>query len=112
VNADGKLPSKEVLSPLEYEMSQRSKVCGVDVHKQFFVAALLSQSGGSTLKRFQSDKPGLLEFKEWLLNEHCELVALESTGIYWYSIYSTLEDHIEVIVANPYLIKNIPGREN
>jgi transposase len=111
VNADGKLPSKEVLSPLEYEMSQRSKVCGVDVHKQFFVAALLSQSGGSTLKRFQSDKPGLLEFKEWLLNEQCELVALESTGIYWYSIYSTLEDHIEVIVANPYLIKNIPGRK-
>jgi transposase len=38
-------------------------------------------------------------------------VALESTGIYWYSLYSTLEDHIEVIVANPYLIKNIPGRK-
>lgn len=92
-------------------MSQRSKVCGVDVHKQFFVAALLSQSGGSTIKRFQSDKPGLLEFKDWVLNEQCELVALESTGIYWYSLYSTLEDHIEVIVANPYLIKNIPGRK-
>jgi transposase len=36
-------------------------------------------------------------------------VALESTGIYWYPLYSTLENHIEVIVANPYLIKNIPG---
>lgn len=101
----------ELLSPPEYEISQRSKVCGVDVHKQFFVAALLSQSGGSTIKRFQSDKPGLLEFKDWVLNEECELVALESTGIYWYSLYSTLEDHIEVTVANPYLIKNIPGRK-
>ena len=110
-NADGKLPSKEVLSPPEYEMSQRSKVCGVDIHKQFFVAALLSQVGESTIKRFQSDRSGLLEFKDWVLNEQCELVALESTGVYWYSLYSTLEDHIEVIVANPYFIKNIPGRK-
>jgi len=111
VNSDGKSPSMELLSPQEYEMSQRSKVCGVDVHKQFFVAALLSQSGGSTIKRFPSDKPGLLEFKDGVLNELCELMALESTVIYWYSLYSTLEDHIEGIVANPYLIKNIPGRK-
>jgi len=111
VNADGKLPSMEVLSPLEYEMSQRSKVCGIDVHKQFFVAALLSRTGESTIRKFQSDNSGLLEFKEWVLKERCEQVALESTGIYWYSLYSTLEDHIEVIVANPYLIKNIPGRK-
>jgi transposase len=111
MNADGKLPSKEVLSLPEYEMSQRSKVCGVDVHKQFFVAALLSQTGGSIIKRFLSNKQGLLEFKEWVLNEGCELVALESTGVYWYSLYSTLEDHIEVMVANPYFIKNIPGRK-
>jgi transposase len=84
------------------------KFAELDVHKQFFIAALLSQSGGSTIKRFQSDKSGLLEFKDWVLNEQC---LLESTGIYWYSLYSTLEDHIEVIVANPYLIKNIPGRK-
>jgi transposase len=106
VNADGKLPSKEVLSPLEYEMSQRSKVCGVDVHKQFFVAALLSLSGGSTLKRFHSDKPGLLEFKDGA--QRARMVALiDRLLVFTYS----LEDHIEVIVANPYLIKNIPGRK-
>lgn len=92
-------------------MSQRSKVCGVDVHKQFFIGAILSRAGESTIRKFQSDKSGLLEFKHWILNEQCELVALESTGIYWYSLYSTLEDHIEVIVANPYFIKNIPGRK-
>jgi len=53
----------EILSPSEYEMSQRSKVCGVDVHKQFFVAALLSQTGESTIKKFQSENSGLFEFK-------------------------------------------------
>ncbi|HVP94626.1 MAG TPA: transposase [Methanoregulaceae archaeon] len=86
VNANGKLSSVEVISPPEYEMSQRSKVCGVDVHKQFFVAALLSQTGESTIKRFQSDKSGLLEFKEWVLNEGCEQVALESTGVYSHTL--------------------------
>lgn len=92
-------------------MSQRRIVCGVDVHKQFFIAALLSQTGGSTVKRFQSDNSGLLEFRDWVIKEQCELVALESTGIYWYSLYSVLEDYINVVVANPYFIKNIPGRK-
>jgi hypothetical protein len=80
LNADGKLPSMELLSPLEYEIFQRRKVCGVDVHKQFFVAALLSQTGESTIKKFQSDSSGLLEFKEWVLKERCERGRI---GIHW-----------------------------
>jgi len=62
-NAEGKSLSMELLSPPEYDMSQRRKVSGVDVDKQFFVAALLLQSGGSTIKRFPSDKADLLEFR-------------------------------------------------
>ena len=81
VNADDKLPSTELLSPPESGMSQRSKVCGLEVHKQFFVVALLSQSGGSIIKRFLSDKPGLLEFKNWVLNEHCELVSRQLSSV-------------------------------
>ena len=45
MNADGKLPAIEPLSPPENVMLQRSKVCGEDLHKQFFAAALFSQSG-------------------------------------------------------------------
>ena len=64
-----------------------------------------SRTGESAIRDFPSTRTGLLEFKDWILEERCELVAMESTGVYWYALYATLEDHIEVILANPYLIK-------
>ena len=79
---------------------QRSKVCGIDVHKTFFVAAVLSNTGEFWIERFSHDRPGLLALKDWILDHGCEVVAVESTGVYWYSIYSTLEDSVPVIVAN------------
>jgi len=92
-------------------LPQKSKVCGIDVHKKFFVAAILSNRGEVWIERFDHTQPGLLALKRWILGHGCEQVAVESTGVYWYSVYSTLEDQIEVIVANSYRIKNIPGRK-
>lgn len=112
MNANGKLPLRDISLPWERPMSlQRSKVCGIDVHKTFFVAAVLSNTGEFWIDRFSHDRPGLLALKDWILDHGCEVVAVESTGVYWYSIYSTLEESVPVIVANPYLIKNIPGRK-
>ena len=53
----------------------------------------------------------ILKFKEWVLENNCEQVAVESTGVYWVPIYTVLEDKIEVIVANAYQIKHTPGRK-
>ncbi len=53
----------------------------------------------------------ILKFKEWVLENNCEHVAVESTGVYWVQIHTVLEDKIEVIVANPYQIKHTPGRK-
>lgn len=36
---------------------------------------------------------------------------MESTGIYWIPVYTVLESSIRVIVANPYMIKHIPGKK-
>ncbi len=41
----------------------------------------------------------------------CEAVAVESTGSYWIPIYHVLEGHVNLIVANAYKIKHIPGRK-
>jgi transposase len=38
-------------------------------------------------------------------------MAMESTGTYWIPIYSVLEGSIDIIVANPYMIKHIPGKK-
>ena len=53
----------------------------------------------------------LLKFKDWLKDNGCHKVALESTGNYWLPIYHVLEGSVNFILANAYQIKHIPGRK-
>ena len=53
----------------------------------------------------------LLKLKSWVMENHCEQVAVESTGNFWLPIHSVLEGSIDLIVANPYKIKHTPGRK-
>jgi transposase len=53
----------------------------------------------------------LLEFKIWVVENQCEQVAVESTGVYWIPIHAVLEGVVDLIVANAYKIKHIPGRK-
>jgi len=42
----------------------------------------------------------ILKFKEWVLENNCEQVTVDSTGVYWVPIFTVLEDKIEVMVGN------------
>jgi transposase len=53
----------------------------------------------------------LLKFKDWLKENGCHKVALESTGNYWLPIYNVSEGSVDLILANAYQIKHIPGRK-
>ena len=75
----------------------KNKVCGADIHKKLLVATILSREGSQISKRFGMKLDDILKFKEWVLENNCEQVAVESTGVYWVSIYTVLEDKIEVI---------------
>jgi len=90
---------------------QRNKACGADIHKNTIVATILSLAGTKNQAEFGTTLSELLRFKAWLIDNGCEVVAMESTGTYWIPIYSILEGHIEVLVANPYMIKHIPGKK-
>jgi transposase len=92
-------------------MKERTKVCGIDVHKEFLQACVLSRSGETSFHRFRHNHDGILALKDLVLGEECEVVAFESTGVYWYKLYLMLEQEVPVIVANAYQIKNIPGRK-
>jgi len=92
-------------------VGQRNKACGVDVHKNTIMATILSQDGTKIQEDFQTTISELLRFREWLIDNSCEVVAMESTGTYWIPVYSVLEGSFEVIVANPYMVKHIPGRK-
>ncbi len=87
------------------------KACGVDVHKRFIDATILTSDGNKKHRRFLTNIEGLLAFRDWLIEEDCPVVALESTGVYWIPVNTILEGIVKVLVANAYKIKNIPGRK-
>lgn len=86
--------------------SKIHKSCGLDVHKKFIIATVLTDTDSiKKRKRFERDEKGLAEFKAWALSEQCDVIACESTSDYWVPIYDSLNDHIPVIVGNARDIK-------
>ena len=76
-------------------------VCGVDVHKDLLVATILSESLKET-SRFTNDVDGINRLKKWLEANRCKCIVMESSSIYWVSLYLTLEDaEFDVSLANP-----------
>src|SRR4030065_262506 len=90
---------------------QKNIVCGADIHKKFIMATILSRDGNKIRGRFGMTLDEILKFKEWVISNNCEAVAIESTGIYWIPIYTVLEGSVEVILANAYKVKHTPGRK-
>ena len=86
--------------------------CGVDVHKTFFVATLITTEGIQPTykkRRFSTFNNQILAFKNWLLENGCRDVCMESTGKYYIPVYNLLEDSINVVVANPKWVKAVKG---
>jgi transposase len=103
-----------------YEGGQKLKVvypicCGVDVHKTFFVATIITTEGIEPRyqkKRFSTFNNRILEFKQWLLEKSCRDVCMESTGKYWVPVFNLLEDSIAVTIANPKWVKAVKGNKD
>jgi transposase len=87
-------------------------VCGADIHKKFLIATILSRDCTKITKRFGMTLDELLNFKNWVIENGCEQVAVESTGTYWVPIHTVLEGSIGLIVGNAYKIKHTPGNKN
>jgi transposase len=89
--------------------------CGVDVHKTFLVATLITSQGITphySKKRFSTFNNSILAFKQWLIENNCFDVCMESTGKYWVPIYNLLEDTIRITVANPKWVRAVKGSKD
>ena len=73
-----------------------NKSCGLDVHKKFIIATILSRSGEKQQQRFTRDDDGILELKNWVTSEKCDVVACESTSDFWVPIYGSCPRIIEL----------------
>lgn len=89
--------------------------CGVDVHKTFLVATVITSDGiipHYHQKRFSTFYSGLVAFKQWLLDYNCKDVCMESTGKYWVPVWNVLEGDIHVCIANPKWVSAVKGNKD
>lgn len=92
------------------------RVAGIDVHRmKHVVTTLIEDEAGSIGKHtreFGGFKRDLKALAEWLRELGIELVILESTGIYWKSVFAHLENAgLTVWVVNAHHVKHVPGRK-
>jgi transposase len=91
------------------------RCCGLDVHQATVVACLMVGSSDGRprkeIRTFGTVTKDLVCLREWLLEQGCTHVAMESTGIYWKPVHAVLQDAFDVTVGNALHMRNLPGRK-
>lgn len=91
------------------------RCCGLDVHQATIVACLLvgaaDRKPRKQVRTFGTMTGDLRQLRDWLRDEGCTHVAMESTGVYWVPVYQMLEEGFELVVGNAGHIKQVPGRK-
>ena len=93
----------------------RSRVAGLDVHRDRVVACARLDDGRKvrTIREsFSTMTIGVASLAAWLTTNEVTTVVMESTGVYWKSIYYGLEATIgELWLVNAQHVKRVPGRK-
>lgn len=94
---------------------KHSICCGLDVHKKIIVATIVTtdKDGISHYqqKSFSTFNSDIMKFHDWLIENNCRHVCMESTGKYWIPIFNYLENDIHVCLTHPKYVKAIKGKK-
>ena len=94
---------------------QLERCGGLDVHKETIAACV--RVGGRTgtaeqhVQTFGTTVGDLLVLRDWLAAHGVTHVAMESTGVYWKSVFYALESDFICLLVNAAHIKQVPGRK-
>ena len=88
---------------------------GIDIHKRSFTVALniTNKDGACSVKTstFSTMQSGIFKARDWLIQNNCRHIALESTGKYWIPVFNLFEYYFDITLANPRYTKTFPGNK-
>ena len=91
------------------------RCAGIDVGKTFLTVCLLTGPADGEPKvqtrKVSTFHDDLEALRQWLSNEHCTHVVMESTGSYWKPVFNILEDSLAVCLANAEDVKGRKGHK-
>ena len=87
------------------------RCCGIDVHKKS-ITACLNAGGNREVREYGTTTRDIKELASWLTENECEMIAIESTGVYWKPLYNLFELlDLNAMVVNAAHMKALPGRK-
>jgi transposase len=91
------------------------RCAALDVHKKTVVTTIMkTQADGSVqewTRTFLTMTADLLALDDWLRSHDIEVIAMESTGVFWRPVFNLLEEGRQVILVNAQHMKAVPGRK-
>ena len=89
------------------------KVSGLDVHKDSIFCAIYNGKEYSEVNEYETTTAKIRQMGEYLRSEGVKKVAMESTSTYWVPVWDILlEMGFDLMLVNPFLIKQMPGRKS
>jgi transposase len=80
------------------------RCAALDVHKKTVVTTIMkTQADGSVqewTRTFLTMTADLLALDDWLRSHDIEVIAMESTGVFWRPVFNLLEEGRQVILVN------------
>lgn len=91
----------------------KENACGIDVSSKEHVVAVPQGRAKERVRSFGSYTRDLHQLASWLKECAIDTIVMESTGVYWYHLYTVLLEYgFEVLLVNAYHVKNVPGRKS
>ena len=90
-----------------------SDAAGIDIGNEIHYVAVPPSRDSQPVRRFGCTTGELKAMAAWLKQCRIRTVAMQSTGVYWISVYDILEQAgLEVYLVNARDTKNLPGRKS
>lgn len=86
--------------------------CGIDVHKNKLVVCLKVKGKKDVIKEYSGQTEDIKSMANWLKENKCEKIAMESTASYWKPLVNIFEiTNLKYTVINARDYKNVPGKK-
>lgn len=94
-------------------MKQERIVAGLDVHKDSVYLCIMRYDEAIIFeKTYGTLTTELRQMRDDMLAHGVSECAMESTAVYWMPVWNELCDHMQLRLANPMFIKQLPGRKS
>lgn len=94
-------------------MKRKRIVAGLDVHKDSVYLCIMRYDEAILFeKTYGTLTTELRQMRDDMLSHGVTECAMESTAVYWVPVWNELCDHMQLRLANPMFIKQLPGRKS